>query len=345
MDLSIIVPVYNVEKYVRPCIESIFRQGLEEDVFEIIIVNDGSTDMSMDMIQDIIQQHSNITIINQKNQGLSVARNNAIAIAKGEYILMPDSDDLLIDNSVPFLLKKALSSKVDLVVADFLEMDSEDIDTLGISNIQQRDGSTREKTGEQLFLEDLYPRQCYVWRTLFRRMFIIENRISFYPGIFYQDVPFTHECYIKAVRALRVNWLLNVYRKRRVGSATYNFNIKKSHDFCITIRETWKLSQLKDISLPVRIKLENDIFTSCSIVFWSISHTAKNRTERAYVVDLLKATVPGLNFQFGVKHRLVSFMLQNMPHTLIHCRYLYSIIVEDKIFPFYRNTIKTLFKH
>ena len=96
-DLSIIVPVYNVEKYIRPCIESIFRQGLEEERFELIIVNDGTQDKSMEMIDDIINEHKNIIVINKKNQGLSIARNNGITIAKGEYILMPDSDDLLID--------------------------------------------------------------------------------------------------------------------------------------------------------------------------------------------------------------------------------------------------------
>ena len=89
MDLSIVVPVYNVEKYVRTCIESIFKQGLDEKCFEVIIVNDGSTDRSLEVITDIISQHSNIVVINQENQGLSVARNNGIAAAKGEYILMP----------------------------------------------------------------------------------------------------------------------------------------------------------------------------------------------------------------------------------------------------------------
>ena len=85
MDLSIIVPVYNVEKYIRPSIESIFRQGLLEACFEVIIVNDGSTDKSMEEIADIILQHSNVVVINQENQGLSVARNNGIAMAKGDY--------------------------------------------------------------------------------------------------------------------------------------------------------------------------------------------------------------------------------------------------------------------
>ena len=111
MDLSIIVPIYNVEQYVRACIESIYQQGLDEDRFEVILVNDGTKDKSMEMIADIIQQHKNITVINQENQGLSMARNNGIAMAKGEYILMPDSDDLLIENSVEPLLEKPWRQK------------------------------------------------------------------------------------------------------------------------------------------------------------------------------------------------------------------------------------------
>ena len=98
--LSIIFPVHNVEKYVRSSLESIFQQGLDEADFEINIVNDGSKDQSMDVIQDIINEHSNISVINQENLSFSVARNNGIAKAKGEYIIMQDSDDLPIDNSL-----------------------------------------------------------------------------------------------------------------------------------------------------------------------------------------------------------------------------------------------------
>ena len=64
--LSIIVPIYNVEKYIHPCLESIYRQGLDENKFEVILVNDGTKDRSMEVIQDIIEQHKNITVINRK---------------------------------------------------------------------------------------------------------------------------------------------------------------------------------------------------------------------------------------------------------------------------------------
>ena len=206
MDLSIIVPVYNVENYIRPCLESIFKQGLNDAVFEVIIVNDGSTDCSMEMIADIIKAHSNITVINQENQSLSVARNKGISVAKGEYILMPDSDDMLVENSLSPLLQKALETKVDLVVADFLGIEDEDIPHF--SGVVQKEFSVQQKSGQQLFLEDLNPRHCYVWRTLYRREFFHENHISFIRGINLQDVPFTHRCYLNAHRCLKASWLL-----------------------------------------------------------------------------------------------------------------------------------------
>ena len=163
MDLSIIVPVYNIEKYVRTCIESLFRQDLNEDRFEVIIVNDGSTDHSMEMIADIIQQHKNISVINQENQGLSVARNKGMAIAKGEYILMIDSDDILIDGSVKPLLEGAFSSKADMIVANFVQMDDEEINNLCQQSFnQQATFEVSEIAGSDLLTAD-YCR--WYWRS------------------------------------------------------------------------------------------------------------------------------------------------------------------------------------
>ena len=241
LKLSIIVPVYNVERYIRPCIESIINQDLDESCYELIIINDGSTDKSMEMIADIISQHNNIIVINQENLSLSVARNNGIALAKGEYILMPDSDDLLINNSLKPLLEKAIETKADLVAADFIPMDDEEISH--IQTIPQKDFSIKEETGEQFFLEDLSPKECYVWRTLYRREFLIKEKLRFYPGIRFQDIPFTHECYLKAQKCLRISWFLNIYRKWP-GASTNNIDIVKARDFCTAIALTWKLIKI-----------------------------------------------------------------------------------------------------
>jgi len=308
--LSIIVPVYNVERYIQQCMESIFHQGINEENYEVIIVNDGTQDRSMEVIQDIISQHDNVTIINQENQSLSVARNNGIANAKGEYILMPDSDDLLIENSLGVLLEKALESKADLVVADFLEMTDEEIKRLNI--VKQKSLKIKEKTGEQLFLEDLNPRQCYVWRTLYRRAFIQENNLTFVPGVRYQDVPFTHECYLRAGKCLRVSRLLNVYRKGH-ESATYSFNKKKAHDLIIVIAATWKLRGIEGLSPAVMKKLEDDVFTSFSLLIYFMLYGMKDVKQRQEVFQDLRSTVPDMNFSNGRKQKVTWFLYKSSP--------------------------------
>lgn len=322
IDLSIIVPVYNVEKYIRSCIESIFKQGLDDASFEVIIVNDGSTDRSMEMIEYIISQHRNITVINQDNKGLSIARNNGIANAKGKYILMPDSDDLLIENSLKPLLEIALESQADLIVADFKSMTDNEIEQTNISLLQLEMFNYREKTGEELFLEDLNPYHCYVWRTLYRNDFLKENNMSFVPGIYIQDVPFTHECYLKAKKCIRTYWLLNIYRKGH-ESATFSFNIKKTKDFCTAVAKTWELTHLDGISSRAQNKLREDIYTSFSMIIWIIIHKIDKESDRIEIIDFLKRQAPDLWFRNGVKQELESYMYRYVPHLLIHLRYIY----------------------
>lgn len=238
LQLSIIIPVYQVEKYVRPCLESVFNQGLDDEDFEVIIVNDGTKDRSMEVIQDIIDQHKNITVINQENQGLSMARNNGMAIARGEYLLMPDSDDLLVENSVKPLLEKALETKADMVIADFLRVEDTLFDQR-YKTIQQEPSLVfNEKKGKALYLEDLVNNECYVWRTLYRRGFLIKNNISFYPGITFEDIPFTHKCYLNNIISFRTHWLLYVYRIRQDSiSSPRTFSLEKAYDLCIAIAQ------------------------------------------------------------------------------------------------------------
>ena len=321
--LSIIIPVYNVEKYIRACVESIFHQELDEECFEVIIVNDGTKDKSMEIIADIIQAHKNIIVINQENQGLSVARNNGIAKARGKYILMPDSDDLLIENSLKPLLEKALESKADLVVANYLSMTDKEIEHTDTSLLQHKSFNYREKSGEELFLQDLEPYHCYVWRTLYRREFIIENNLTFVPGIYIQDVPFTHECYLKAKRCIRTSWLLYIYRKGH-ESATFSFSPKKLKDFCTAIAETWKLTRLSGLSPSIEDKLREDIYTSFSAMIWIITHKIKKASDRIDIIDSLKQQAPDLWFRNGTKQKIESFMYRHLPHLFIHLRLIYE---------------------
>lgn len=325
MDLSIVVPVYNVEKYVRTCIESILKQGLDEKCFEVIIVNDGSTDRSLEVITDIISQHSNIVVINQENQGLSVARNNGIAAAKGEYILMPDSDDILIENSLAPLLEISTDTKADLVVADFFTMTNEEITSFNIKEFMQPEIQLKKVTGKQIYLEVLNPNHCYVWRTLYRKEFLITKELIFYPGIRYQDIPFTHECYLKANYCICTNIRLIIYR-RWPGSATNAYKFDNTKHFITAIALTWRLRQIEGLTSDLLFKLEDNIYISFRTMIYHTLHSIKDKKDRFALIDYINFQAPDLNFSHSIRQRLTTMMIKRVPHLFIDLYYQYARI-------------------
>ena len=345
IDLSIIVPVYNVEKYIRSCIESIFNQGLDDNRFEVIIVNDGTQDRSMEMIEDIISQHNNICVIKQNNLGLSVARNNGINSASGEYIQFVDSDDMLIDNCVPYLLNKAISTKADLIVADYIKMNDDQIALFQNQHFIQKDGNTQKKTGVELFLQDLNPHYCHVWRALYKRDFLKKNSLRFIPNICFEDIPFTHQCYLKANLCLKVNWLLVIYRKGH-ESISNSFSMKKGRDFCVAISKTWNISLDYDLSNLVKRKIQNNVFANFSKFIYSLSScNSISYSEKISLIYYLREIAPNMYFQNGSKQRIVSFLYHRMPSTYLTFRIIYAMTLQNYLWIIKRKILNLSYYH
>jgi glycosyltransferase involved in cell wall biosynthesis len=301
--------------------ESIFRQGLDETCFEVIIVNDGSTDHSMEVIQDIISQHSNITVINQENLSLSVARNKGIAAAKGEYILMPDSDDLLVEGSLKPLLEKALETKADMVIADYVKIFA-DAPPSG-KEIQHESFQCIQKEGKAIFLDLLDPYSCQVWRTLYRREFLVKNNLIFIPGIYYQDIPFSYECYLRARKCIKASWLLNIYRRERKGAHTTTFRNRNAHDYITSISKTWELRKRINLSPVLFTKFELNVYNSFNWFVFSVLHSSKNHTERVDAMKRLHKQSPDLRFTYALRPRMESTLLHWSPSLFISIRYLF----------------------
>ena len=320
--LSIIVPVYNVEKYIRSCLESIYRQGLTEDCYEVIIVNDGTMDNSMEVIKDIVSQHTNIKIINQKNQGLSVARNNGIKKASGDYILFVDSDDLIVENCLSSLLMEVIKSNADLFVTDFIRMEDEEINKYLNNPCLHYNYDIQEKTGKTLFMEDLNPRECYVWRTIYSRKFLVNNNIKYVPSICFEDIPFTHECYLKAGKCLKTHYPMYIYR---IGNAsiTKKINKKTGKDFGTAIAKTWELRQLDGLSSEIKEKLCDNVFAALSVLLYAIIYDIQDFSDKKDVIRYLKDTAPDLHFKHGIKQNIVNFLFQNLPYAYISIRSLF----------------------
>ena len=186
---TIIIPVYNVEKYLEECLESIYKIKLDNK--EIILVNDGSTDNSLKILEKYKEKYPYQTkLITQENQGLSEARNTGIRNASGEYILFIDSDDFIEPKVTEEFFKTAYSYKTDILIGDYLEYFSdEDIRKrkhYSLSNEIEKDGL--------FFIENGVKNKCFevvAWKNVYKKDFLLGNNSFFKKGLLHEDILFT----------------------------------------------------------------------------------------------------------------------------------------------------------
>jgi glycosyltransferase involved in cell wall biosynthesis len=181
MKLSIVVPVYNVEQYVRKCILSIINQddNMFDDI-ELIIVNDGSMDKSVEQIQDLVDKYDNITLINQENLSLSVARNNGMAVAKGDYVWFIDSDDWITSDAVKYVMP-FLDNVSDIITINYTVVNED-----GEFPVSSSFSDAKTLSGK-----DSFRQHCefatMAQRGIYRVKFMTENNLVFMPGVYNQD--------------------------------------------------------------------------------------------------------------------------------------------------------------
>lgn len=200
--VSVIIPIYNVEKYIEKCLLSVIEQKHQN--LEIICVNDGTTDRSMNIVLKKAKKDSRIQIINISNSGLSVARNIGLEAARGKYICFLDSDDCLAPETFEELLSIAEKNQADIVFfnAESIYESSELADKQkGYATYYKRNKSYEGcYNGQELFSlmisnHDFKPSACL---QLIRHQFLEENEIQFYPGILHEDNLFTLSELLKA---------------------------------------------------------------------------------------------------------------------------------------------------
>ncbi|MGL5056237.1 MAG: glycosyltransferase family 2 protein [Fusobacteriaceae bacterium] len=172
--ISVIIPVYNTEKYLRRCLESIINQSLKE--IEIIIVNDGSPDGSSKIIDEFSQKDKRIKVINKKNGGLSSARNVGLKKAVGEYIFNIDSDDWIEQNYFIEMYSKAKKDNLDIVISDFfLDWDNGKIDYIKEFDISETDFVSGEEYVTNFIAGKIFPS---VWNKMFKNSLYKDNNIE-----------------------------------------------------------------------------------------------------------------------------------------------------------------------
>lgn len=231
MVLSIIIPIYNVEKYVRHTLDSVYAQQFSDDDVEIIIVNDGTPDNSMDIVYEY-KHHRSLHIISQENQGLSGARNTGLKHAIGKYVWFVDSDDWL---------EKGFISKM----ISFLRNDNIDVYMMPMKIIKENGGDCTISTfanimkpteivGYEAIWQEVYKRIeiTPIQKYIIRRDFIIENKLFFYKNIYHEDIEYAPRMLISAEKLVMIPWVGYCYLVRNGGSITTNPKLFKKR--CIS---------------------------------------------------------------------------------------------------------------
>jgi glycosyltransferase involved in cell wall biosynthesis len=225
--VSIIVPVYNTAKYLNQCLTSLIDQTLKD--IEIIVVNDGSSDNSLEIIESFQRKDSRIKVISHKNIGLGPTRNVGIKIAKGEYLAFVDSDDYVDTNMYLELYSTAKEKNSDIVVCDFKYEKENNIITNDIP-IPDR-VINLNKTGVDNFFKEFYftlKIKTASWNKLYRRSLILEQNITFEDNkiIFSEDNLFNLMCFHSCNIITLISKQLYYYRIR---SESIMNNYKKNY--------------------------------------------------------------------------------------------------------------------
>lgn len=184
--ISIIVPIYKVERYLEQCISSLTSQSLRE--IEILAVNDGSPDDCHKILQRLGEKDSRIRILTKENGGLSDARNHGLAAARGEYIAFLDGDDFADSTLYQFLYEKAKETDADLVACPIRYVFSSGKTKSVSSGLWDTEDPREIKDAFTRF----YPA---VWNKLYRRSLFAESGVSFKVGAFFEDVEFSHRLF------------------------------------------------------------------------------------------------------------------------------------------------------
>lgn len=259
MRLSIVIPIYNVEPFIRGTLDSIYKQGVEESQFEVIVVNDGTPDNSMAIVEKFTDTHANLSIINQRNQGLSAARNSGMRVAKGDYIWVVDSDDSITEKSINQALEEITRHPdVEMFCFDLNEQRGDKFTSTTLFSKPSYCKYYGEEHDGYFYCRKLPTGVSQ--KFLFSKSFLQKNGLEFTPGIYHEDQDFLIRCYTKADSVLPLKRIWYNYNIRESGSITSTFKMKRFHDTLWIIKNFRKLSESSSSYKEITI-LEEGVFS------------------------------------------------------------------------------------
>lgn len=162
-----------------------------------------------------------------------------------------------------------------------------------------------ETSGYQLYQRDFTHNTCYVWHTLYRTDFIRQNNITFIPGIYYEDIPFTTECLLKAGKCIRAHYPLNIYRRRGASiSDVALFNMRQAQDFTTSIIRTWELRKMEGLSPDIKSTMKKKLYAYYASLLYRILYKTNDSTEQIRMVEYLWRNASDLICSFSFRQKL-----------------------------------------
>lgn len=262
--ISVIIPVYNVEKYLNRCVDSILNQSLQD--FEIILVNDGSTDSSPKICDEYVQQDERIRVIHKQNARVAAARNDGIKTAKGEFISLIDSDDWIEPTMLEEMYSTATQFGCDFVMCDFTKKGKEVEYT--VSQPISEGFYNRERIEKELFkclimFENIeFPPTISNWTCLFNREFLINKELYYDEDIHYcEDSIFGSQVMYNANRFyyLKGKYFYNYFYNP--NSTTSKYNSKKWDSYLKINERLEEYFKNNDFDFSYQLKINMLYFT------------------------------------------------------------------------------------
>lgn len=236
--VSVIMPVFNTVSYVEEAVNSILSQTFRE--LEVIIINDGSTDGSETILNEVSNRDNRITLINKKNEGSAIARSLGLKMAKGDYLYFMDSDDILESCALERCYERALESNLDILIFDAVSFsEDKNFRAEGFDYCKKGHVGSGVYDGveiiDYLLSKDLF--RVPPWIHFVKRDLVIENGIDFYPGIINEDELFFSQIYFFAKR---VGYIPEDFFRRRLrpnSTMTTKFSMKRVISYFTIIEE------------------------------------------------------------------------------------------------------------
>lgn len=321
--VSIIIPIYNGERYLYQCLESIQMQGYTD--FEVLMIDDGSTDGSAGICMEFAERDSRFRYKHKENGGVSSARNVGIEESTGEWLFFVDADDNLPDGAIENMISCLEDERTDLVVGAYV-IDNKEKQTVEVIRVSKSELS-RTDSANMMFLENKYGYQGYIWNKLFNRSVIIENNIRFDENYkFNEDRLFCVE-YICAMKGIAVscNNIIYNYIKHSdstIGAMGNDLGILDDYTSSLLI-----LQWLKEHGFPrrtLKLACDNLIFS-----YDFIRHNLKlaDAEERGSIIRDIKSRAirDSSGSLFFVGNRIRRFLSRQLRHVLGRKIYIESL--------------------